>query len=230
MAKGVRSGRRGAGLETFGDGALVFFHKASRDLHTFKEFGLDHPRHGLGRDPLRLAAASVLADLVLRHGGDADSGPLFDELGSALDDLDTAEPDEVVARVLRGAWGIISVLGYQPELSTCPMCGTALAEDEVGSFRFRSGCRSVHPVCRRLPGPANRAGRAAAARRALPGATSGVGSPSRPPSASERLHHLPPFRRAGARHVPDFRGPASAGEVLRNAVDHPGYGWSHRPR
>jgi DNA repair protein RecO (recombination protein O) len=172
MAKGVRSGRRGAGLETFGDGSLVFFHKESRDLHTFKEFGLDRPRHGLGRDPLRLAAASVLADLVLRHGGDADSGPLFDALGSALDDLETAGGDEVVGSVLRGAWGIISVLGYQPDLSTCPTCGRTLDADEVGRFDFAqggvrcAGCGESSPGPR--VGPGARRQLAALFRRELP--------------------------------------------------------------
>lgn len=139
MAKGVRSGRRGAGLETFGDGSLVFFYKESRDLQTFKEFGLDRPRSGLGRDPLRLAAASVLSDLVLRHGGDAEPGPLYDALTSALDDLESAGADEVVGRVLRGAWGIISVLGYQPDLTGCPVCGRPIEADEVGRFDFAQG-------------------------------------------------------------------------------------------
>lgn len=139
MAKGVRSGRRGAGLETFGDGTLVFFHKESRDLQTYKEFGLERARRGLGRDPLRLAAASVLSDLVLRHGGDAEPGPLYDVLTAALNDLDTAGADEIVRRVLRGAWSIISVLGYQPDLTGCPICGRALSADEVGRFDFAQG-------------------------------------------------------------------------------------------
>lgn len=153
MAKGVRSGRRGAGLETFGDGALVFFHKESRDLQTFKEFGLDRPRRGLGRDPLRLAAASVLSDLVLRHGGDAEPGPLYEALGLALDDLDDAAPDEVVGKVLRGGWGIVSVLGYQPDLSTCPACGTPIGAGEVGRFDFAQGALRCAGCAEGAPGP-----------------------------------------------------------------------------
>lgn len=139
MAKGVRSGRRGAGLETFGGGSLVFFYKESRDLQTYKEFGLQHSRRGLGLVPLRLAAASVLAELVLRHGGDAQPEALHDTLSAALDVLETAEVDEVSRCLLSGAWGIITVLGYQPSLSPCPGCGRDLRPDEVGRFDYAQG-------------------------------------------------------------------------------------------
>ncbi len=139
MAKGVRSGRRGAGLETFGAGALVFFYKETRDLQTYKEFSLERPRRSLAHEPLRLAAASVLAELVLRHGGDAVPETLFDTLGEALDHLAEASGDEILLSLLSGAWGIIRVLGYQPSLTPCPTCGRDLSGDEIGRFDYPQG-------------------------------------------------------------------------------------------
>ena len=129
MARGVRSGKTGRGLGTFAGGTLTFYHKETRDLQTFKEFAVERPRRGLGGDPLRLAAASVLADLVLRHGGDAEAHGLFDAMGSALDVLDDAVHDAVPALLLREGWGMVAVLGYQPELEWCPSCGRRLGAE-----------------------------------------------------------------------------------------------------
>lgn len=139
MARGVRSGRSGSGLETFAGGLLTFYHKESRDLQTFKEFGVERARRGLGRDPLRLAGASVLADLVLRHGGDAEAGALHDALSRALDALDDADRPEVPGRLLREGWGLVATLGYHPALDRCPLCGTPLGDADVGRFDFSQG-------------------------------------------------------------------------------------------
>lgn len=138
MARGVRSGR-GSGLDTFAGGRLTFYHKDTRDLQTYKEFGVERPRRGLGRHPLRLAAASVLADLVLRHGGDADAAELFDTLDAAFDALAEAEADAVPGVLLREGWALIAVLGYHPSLDRCPVCGTPLGPDDVGRFDFAQG-------------------------------------------------------------------------------------------
>lgn len=138
MARGVRSGK-GSGLDTFAGGRLTYYHKSNRDLHTFKEFGVERARRGLGRHPTRLAAASVLADLVLRHGGDADAESLFDALSRALDDLADAEPQAVAPVLLREGWGLIAVLGYHPSLERCPRCGELLGDAEVGRFDFEQG-------------------------------------------------------------------------------------------
>lgn len=138
MARGVRSGK-GSGLDTFAGGRLTYYHKESRDLHTFKEFGVERSRRGLGRHPLRLAAASVLADLVLRHGGDADAHALFDALDGAFDALAEAAVDTVPGALLREGWQLIAVLGYHPSLDVCPVCGATLKADDMGRFDFEQG-------------------------------------------------------------------------------------------
>lgn len=138
MARGVRSGK-GSDLATFAGGRLTYYHKQNRDLHTFKEFGVERSRRGLGRHPMRLAAASVLADLVLRHGGDAEAESLFDALERALDDLAETEAEAVPGVLLRDGWGLIAVLGYHPSLERCPSCGGVLDDTEIGRFDFEQG-------------------------------------------------------------------------------------------
>ncbi|MBT8335676.1 MAG: DNA repair protein RecO [Gemmatimonadetes bacterium] len=139
MARGVRSTKRGHGLATFASGQLTLYHKATRDLQTYKEFAVVSPRRGLGTDPLRLAAASVLADLVLRHGGDAEAGDLYDALAGALDRLEGTPPAAIAGVLLREGWGLVAELGYRPELDRCPLCGRELAHDEMGRFDFSQG-------------------------------------------------------------------------------------------
>lgn len=138
MARGVRSGK-GSALATFAGGRLTYYHRPNRDLQSYKEFGAEHPRRGLGRHPLRLAGASVLADLILRHGGDADTAALYDTLAAALDDLAEADAAAVPGLLLRGGWGVAAVLGYPPSLERCTACGEPIGADEVGRFDLDAG-------------------------------------------------------------------------------------------
>lgn len=139
MARGVRSSKTSSGLDTFAGGTLTLYFKETRDLQTLKEFGVDAPRRGLGREPLRLAAASVLAELILRHGGEAEAGTLFRAMSGALDALDHTPADRVPGVLLREGWGMVDQLGYHPLLAACSECGRPLARDEVGRFDFVHG-------------------------------------------------------------------------------------------
>ncbi|MEK9501210.1 DNA repair protein RecO [Gaopeijia maritima] len=203
MARGVRSGK-GSGLDTFAGGRLTYYHKSNRDLHTFKEFGVERPRRGLGRHPLRLAGASVLADLVLRHGGDADAESLFDSLSRALDDLADADPPEVPSVLLREGWGLIAVLGYHPSLERCPRCGEVLGRDEVGRFDFeQGGVRCAR--CAEEGGGGPRLGPVARAQ--LAALVSGTVPPElRKPRAHLRLlSDFVTYHLAGSRELASFR-------------------------
>lgn len=140
MARGVRrQGSRSApGLDTFAAGDLTVYLKRGRDLQTLKEFTVTVPRRGLGRHPLRLAGASVLGELVLRHGGEGGGAPIFGALGAGLDALEAAQADAVPAVLLREGWGLVSELGYRPNLAWCPGCGDPLGDHEVGRFDFEA--------------------------------------------------------------------------------------------
>ena len=140
MARGVRrpGSKTAPGLDTFAEGELSMYVKSTRDLQTLKEFVVRHPRRGLGRDPLRLAAASVLGELVLRHGGEGGDAELFARLAEALDALESAEPSDVSATLLREGWGLVVALGYRPHLDLCVTCAQAFGADEVARFDFEA--------------------------------------------------------------------------------------------
>jgi DNA repair protein RecO (recombination protein O) len=151
MARGVRRprSRSAPGLDTFAEGDLTVYMKEGRGLQTLKEFAVTGPRRGLGRHPLRLGGASVLGELVLRHGGEGGGAPIFDALGGALDALETAPPDAIVPVLLREGWGLVAALGYEPNLAWCPQCGEALGSDEVGRFDFEAAgvrCAACAPT------------------------------------------------------------------------------------
>lgn len=140
MARGVRrqKSRSAPGLDTFAQGDLTVYMKRTRDLQTLKEFTVTVPRRGLGRHPLRLAGASVLGELVLRHGGEGGGAEIFDALGAALDALESASVEAILPTLLREGWGLVVTLGYQPNLAWCPGCGEPLGDDDVGRFDFEA--------------------------------------------------------------------------------------------
>ena len=140
MAKGVRGrGRAGSELGSFAGGILTLYVSATRELHTFKEFAASNPRRALGSSVVRLGAASVLGELVLRHAGEEANAALFEALESALDHLERAEEASVVAVVLSEGWHLVSVLGYRPVLGTCVSCGEPLGAQEMARFDFAAG-------------------------------------------------------------------------------------------
>lgn len=141
MARGAR--RTGStstqGLDTFAEGDLTFYVKETRELQTLKHFTVTKPRRGIGRDPLRLAAASVIGEVVLRHAGAADTHALFGAVSRALDAVEEAERTHITEILLREGWGLVSSLGYQPVVEACVACGGAFGADDMGRFDFAQG-------------------------------------------------------------------------------------------
>ncbi len=141
MAKGVR--RRATegdgGLGTFARGDVTLYVRPTRDLQTFKEFALRESGQGLGRDVLRFAAASVLADLVLAHAGSEPSPEVYERLTEGLKRVELAGQRDVVAVLLNEGWMLISALGYQPQLDPCVECGRSLTTEDLGRFDFGAG-------------------------------------------------------------------------------------------
>ena len=175
MARGAR--RTGSisvqGLDTFAEGDLTFYVKETRELQTLKSFAATKPRRGIGRDPLRLAAASVIGEVVLRHTGEADTHALFEGVSQALDAVEEAERGNLTEILLREGWGIIATLGFQPLVDECVECGRRLEDDDMGRFDFaQGGMRCPRCVGERVGprvGPEARAQLAALLGGALPG-------------------------------------------------------------
>ena len=153
MARGVR--RRGTPPEIFSSGVLVLYYRRNRDLQTYREFSVIRAHRGLAGDVRRFAGASLLADLVLHHAGEEPSEILFAGLDAALGRLAESSPDMIASLILAGAWALVSLMGYAPELAVCIDCGQELDETEVGRFDYAAG--GVR--CRRCAGPASEAPR-----------------------------------------------------------------------
>ncbi|HSG49898.1 MAG TPA: DNA repair protein RecO [Longimicrobiales bacterium] len=139
MAKGIRKGPRGGGMDLFGEVALTLHMKPGRDLQTLGEVSPTRPRRGLGSHPLRLACAGVLGELVLRHHGEAPSHEVFESLGAGLDRLEAVTLEAVPATLLVEGWRLVSALGFHPQVEACVVCGRPLGQEEVGRFDFDAG-------------------------------------------------------------------------------------------
>jgi len=141
MAKGIRrSGARGqAGFDTFSRGELTAYVRPTRDLQTFKEFAVEEAGASLGRDVLRFAGASVLAEIVLVHAGPDPSPRVFERLTNALRRLEDEPRAGLVAVVLAEGWMLVTTLGYEPQIDRCVHCGRVPGTSEVSRFDFAAG-------------------------------------------------------------------------------------------
>lgn len=141
IAKGARKrGSRGGGAPaTFARGTLTAYVKSGRDLHTMKDFAPDKVRRALARDPIRFAAASVIAEIVLRHTGEESSPGLFAVLDHGLDRLEAVDDDALIAELLARAWAVVGEMGYLPGLARCVLCGQSIGPDEMARFDLGSG-------------------------------------------------------------------------------------------
>ena len=141
MAKGVRraGGKRGGSLGTFSEGSLSIHFRDSRELQTLREFSPSKHRRGLATDPVRLAAASVLAELILQHAESEGHPKLFDRLGAGLDAMEQEPVPDLVPQLLTHLWGLIHELGFRPSILDCVECGRGLDHEELARFDFGAG-------------------------------------------------------------------------------------------
>lgn len=130
MARGIRkrSAKGGASAGLFEEVMLTLQMKPGRDLQTLREATGLRARPGLGRNPLALAAASVLGEILLRHHGEEGSPSLYVRLGEALDQLAATPMQLVPGALLVQGWGLVTELGFQPELDHCVSCGADLGD------------------------------------------------------------------------------------------------------
>ncbi|TFH66460.1 MAG: DNA repair protein RecO [Gemmatimonadales bacterium] len=141
IARGVRkaSGRWGGSLSTFSEGILNIQFRENRDLQTFRDYSPLKTRAGLAKDPLRLAGASVLGELILKHAESAGHPALFSDLGRGLDAMEGEEMDGLLTTLLVQLWSLIQGLGFGPLIHECVECGRAFQGDEMGRFDFPAG-------------------------------------------------------------------------------------------
>jgi DNA repair protein RecO (recombination protein O) len=149
IAKGAQrpKSRFGGVLEPFTEGEAHFFIKEGRDLHTLSGFDLIRSRQSLGRDLTAFAAASLLAEIVIRTGTEEAQPDLFRILLDALERLASTPPMEVQFQAISSVWELVAQLGYHPELDVCVGCGRPFGDDEATRFDVEAG-GSACMICR----------------------------------------------------------------------------------
>jgi recombinational DNA repair protein (RecF pathway) len=79
---------------------------------------------------------------------------------SVLDQIAVASPTQTVEAGLAGAWRMVSVLGFTPELSSCALCHSPLRDADDAIFSHGSGgvicvaCNRLVPGGRKIPASA----------------------------------------------------------------------------
>jgi DNA repair protein RecO (recombination protein O) len=157
VARGARrpKNRFGAALDLFATGVAQVAMHGEGDLHALNGFDVTHSRGALAASLDRFAGASAIAEICIRFGRESDAGAVFATATETLDEIAAAGPPEVAAVALRGAWRLVSDLGFAPAVETCALCHSDLADDEAPSFHHRAG----GAVCARCARQARGGGR-----------------------------------------------------------------------
>ncbi len=205
LARGARRSRSrfGSALDLFAEGVAQLSLRESRDLQTLAGFDVVRSHPELGANLERFAAASALAELVLRFGTEEGSATLFEVLSHALADIAAASPQDAREAGLAAAWRLVAELGFAPAVFVCGACHTELRTAGPLTFSTAVGgalcerCARLYPPGRTLPVEAREQihgwceGRSAAE-----GGGGGGGLPAATARAHQRLlreflaHHL----------------------------------------
>ncbi len=148
--------RFGGVLEPFAEGVAGFYLRAGRELQTLSAFDLTRSHQALGRNLVRFAGASLLAEMLLRTASEEAHPELYDAFRGALEHLEAAGDDTVEAVALAEAWHLVAHLGFAPALDECVGCGRPLTPDEDVTFDSEAGavrCEACAPAApgKRLP-------------------------------------------------------------------------------
>jgi DNA repair protein RecO (recombination protein O) len=148
IAKGALRPRSrfGAALQLLSEGHAQLLTKEHRELHILAAFDLTRLHAGLAADIAKYAAASVLAELMLRFAPPDPHPESFDLLQEALGALEASPTTTVHALGLRLLWQQVSALGFAPSLEACVLDGAVLAP-EGGLLFSASDGGAVCPHC-----------------------------------------------------------------------------------
>jgi DNA repair protein RecO (recombination protein O) len=141
IAKGALrpKSRFGAALHLLSEGHATLYLARSSDLHTLSQFEPVAVRIGLAQRLDRFAAASLLAELMLKFAPAGPHRPSYDMFRDALAVLEAAPGDAVEVVGLRCLWRLVSVLGFAPSVERCARDGAALAPDRPAFFAPADG-------------------------------------------------------------------------------------------
>jgi DNA repair protein RecO (recombination protein O) len=149
IAKGALRPRSrfGAALQVLSDGQAHLIVHANRELQLLTAFDLQRVRVDLTSGMERYAAASALAEVMLRFAPAEGHAESFQVLRSGLDALESVPAEAVEEVGLRALWCLVGSLGFEPTLEGCVRCGAELGASEL-LFEPRDG----GALCRRCGG------------------------------------------------------------------------------
>lgn len=154
VARGARNSRKrfGSALDLFAEGQAHLDWRPGRDLQALTGFDALRVRPALAADLGRFAAASALAECVLRLMHDEVAPQGYDRVVAGLEAIAAAPPPAVRAAALGALWSVVAAAGFAPAMDQCAECGTAL--DPAADSRFHHGVGGcLCPACgRHLPG------------------------------------------------------------------------------
>lgn len=136
VARGARgSGKRfGRAMDLFAEGQAQIQFKPGRDLHSLTGFEVSASRTGLATDLGRFAAASAVAEVVLRLVHDEAAPMLYLALVDGLDRLAAADGDAIVPVALATLWQVVAEVGFRPALAQCGECHAEIPPDQEARF------------------------------------------------------------------------------------------------
>jgi DNA repair protein RecO (recombination protein O) len=151
IAKGARRPRSrfGAALQLLSDGQAHLYVREHRELHTLAAFDLARVPVRLAEDLDRYAAASVMAEIMVRFAPADAHAESFDTLRDALAALEAADPVDVRTLGIRAVWQLVSVLGFAPALDACVRDNAPLPEGPLAFSAPEGGA-----LCAACAGPA----------------------------------------------------------------------------
>ncbi len=141
IAKGALRPRSrfGAALQLLSEGQAQFLTKEHRELHTLTAFDLTRLHTGLASRLDRYAAASALAEVMLRFAPPDPHPESFDLFSDSLGALEVSLIPEVEALGLRLLWRQVGLLGFAPSLDACVLDGTLVPAGGPLPFSTREG-------------------------------------------------------------------------------------------
>ncbi|MDA1192810.1 MAG: DNA repair protein RecO [Candidatus Poribacteria bacterium] len=123
----------GASLELFNVGELVFFVKGNRSLQNVNSFDVSNAVGKRLRDPVSLAYASYLSELIGELLLENDPNPtLFGLLEAGLNAVAVAKTLRELQQIARSfELKALTFTGYRPHLVDCVVCGASLSGEQA---------------------------------------------------------------------------------------------------
>ncbi|HEX6643332.1 MAG TPA: DNA repair protein RecO [Gemmatimonadales bacterium] len=141
IAKGALRPRSrfGASLQLLSEGIAHLVLHEGRDLQTLTGFDVGRVPIALASDLERYAAASALAEIMLRFAPSEVHPWSYDVLHTAVAGLEVAPAGTVAAVGVRAVWQLVGSLGFAPALDECARDGMPLPDEGPIAFSTREG-------------------------------------------------------------------------------------------